>query len=206
MATAGLAGEGEDRDGPQWPTNRSGPPVTRVEFLRLATRLGKVAALAALAAGYRPAALATAFVPADPGPLSEASSRLLSHRGFLASIESRWRTEVPGTRPLQSFKQPLRETARHRVLDYGTWIVPSEKYPGLFLCRDSFWIVAALNELHLSRVTVERFREEQMLHGDGHAPTAFYMNGTSPPWRDRHDKALCCTYSTTTCSIDSEAK
>jgi hypothetical protein len=166
--------------------------ISRSHFLRYALRFGT----AALSACLLPAVGSARAAGLPPIPEAEAlhhglsrSRALFGHEEFVAGLQ-RWEQSNPDLAGFASdFKQLLLETARRCVADQGAWINPGVNYPEFFFCRDSFWLLAGLNDFHLATVTVKRFRDDQALNADGHAATAFYLDGARPAWRDRDDES-----------------
>ncbi|HEX2987356.1 MAG TPA: hypothetical protein VHS06_04205 [Chloroflexota bacterium] len=165
--------------------------ISRSQFLKYTVGLG--AAMLSASLLPPPVAVAAALPPLPrPEGLHHALSHNplpFGHEEFIAGLR-RW--EEANQEPAgfaADFRQLLLDTARRCVADQGAWINPGINYPEFFFCRDSFWLLAGLNDIHLSTVTVKRFREDQMLNADGHAATAFYLDGSSPQWRDRDDES-----------------
>lgn len=165
--------------------------ISRSQFLKYALGLGSAALAGRLTPTDGPVFAAT-LPPIPEEALRRQLSRggvPLAHQEFVAGIR-RWAQSDPALEGfVADFKQLLQETALRCVVDLGAWIVPGVNYSEFFFCRDSFWLLAALNDLHLSTVTVKRFREDQLLNADGHAATAFYMDGATPEWKDRDDES-----------------
>ena len=127
---------------------------------------------------------AGASEPSEP----EQPAPPLSHQQFLETIGklsgSTGRQEF-----LTSFKQLMLETAWSCVLDAGDWVIPSKLFEFYFFSRDSFWVLAALENPTISDKAVARFAADQLLNPDGHIATALRRDGSRPPLRDRAEES-----------------
>ena len=95
----------------------------------------------------------------------------LSHPQFLETI-GKLSGSTGSQEFLASFKQLMLETAWSCVLDAGDWVIPSKLFEFYFFSRDSFWVLAALENPTISDKAVAKFAADQLLNPDGHIATA----------------------------------
>jgi hypothetical protein len=113
---------------------------------------------------------------------------VLSHHEFLNRI---WSLSARANceQFVIDFKSLLQATAADCVVDNATWVIPSQAYASFFFPRDSFWVLAALNNRSLSQLAVELFEADQAKNPDGHIATALYKDGSHPINRDRDEES-----------------
>ncbi|MHB1133819.1 MAG: hypothetical protein ACYC4L_15720 [Chloroflexota bacterium] len=132
---------------------------------RLTTRrgflLGSAACLTGLALA-QPRGVAAAAQQAPPAP---------------AAVPFSWR-----------FKRLLWQTAQSCVQEEGFWLVPSSAY-GSYYTRDSFWLLAALQDRALSAEAVRKLAADQRDNADGHIATSLERDGSRPEHRDHDDES-----------------
>ena len=113
---------------------------------------------------------------------------VLSHHEFLNRLSSLC-ARANCEQFVINFKSLLQSTAAGCVVEDATWVIPSQAYASFFFPRDSFWVLAALNDRPLSQFAVELFEADQAKNPDGHIATALYRDGSHPINRDRDEES-----------------
>ncbi len=129
----------------------------------------------------------------EPTPTSAVSSdgTVLTHEEFLSQfLEASSRSNSEDF--INNFKKVMVQTAKDCVINRGYWIYPSKIYRNYFFARDSYWVLATLQDRPLLEMTQKAFHNDQLDRpdgDDGHIATALILGGEKPPTRDNDDES-----------------